>query len=191
MLTRRYGYVKSAGRPGLPSCRLVPRRRRHRLALRRVLAGVRPHARAVPGPARGTDPRPVVREPPEDRAGDTVLPRARVRLNIIASGLAEVDSHLRQLEALGQAPLSADGRAWLLQRLRRLVGGELGGVRRSAPSAHVRFGCWAVAGLRAPAHAHTCLNAVARGRSRNCTWWPALSRNTATAGESSVIVPCW
>ncbi len=38
-----------------------------------------------------------------------------VRLNIVACGLAEVDSHLQQLEALGQAPLSADGRAWLLQ----------------------------------------------------------------------------
>jgi predicted amidohydrolase YtcJ len=38
-----------------------------------------------------------------------------VRLNIAASGLAERDSHLDQLEALGVAPLAADGRAWLLQ----------------------------------------------------------------------------
>jgi predicted amidohydrolase YtcJ len=38
-----------------------------------------------------------------------------VRLNIVTSGLAEIDSHLNQLEALSEAPLSADGRAWLLQ----------------------------------------------------------------------------
>jgi predicted amidohydrolase YtcJ len=38
-----------------------------------------------------------------------------VRLNIAASGLAELDSHLDQLEALGQAPLGTQGRAWLLQ----------------------------------------------------------------------------
>jgi predicted amidohydrolase YtcJ len=38
-----------------------------------------------------------------------------VRLNIVASGLAELDSHLDQLEALSEAPLAADGRAWLLQ----------------------------------------------------------------------------
>jgi hypothetical protein len=39
----------------------------------------------------------------------------RVRLNIVASGLAELDSHLNQLEALGEAPLTANGRAWTLQ----------------------------------------------------------------------------
>jgi len=39
----------------------------------------------------------------------------RVRLNIVASGLAELDSHLHQLEALGRAPLTANGRAWILQ----------------------------------------------------------------------------
>jgi hypothetical protein len=38
-----------------------------------------------------------------------------VRLNIVASGLAELDTHLQQLEALDGAPLAADGRAWLLQ----------------------------------------------------------------------------
>ncbi len=38
-----------------------------------------------------------------------------VRLNIVASGLAELDSHLEQLEALGQAPLGTQERAWLLQ----------------------------------------------------------------------------
>ncbi|GAA4600623.1 amidohydrolase [Actinoallomurus liliacearum] len=38
-----------------------------------------------------------------------------VRLNIVTSGLAEIDSHLDQLEELGQTPLTADGRAWLLQ----------------------------------------------------------------------------
>lgn len=38
-----------------------------------------------------------------------------VRLNIVASGLAELDSHLEQLEALGQTPLSAQRRAWVLQ----------------------------------------------------------------------------
>jgi hypothetical protein len=38
-----------------------------------------------------------------------------LRLNIVASGLAEIDSHLEQLEALGQAPLTAEGRAWVLQ----------------------------------------------------------------------------
>jgi predicted amidohydrolase YtcJ len=38
-----------------------------------------------------------------------------VRLNIVSSGLAELDSHLEQLEALGQVPLEAQGRSWLLQ----------------------------------------------------------------------------
>jgi len=38
-----------------------------------------------------------------------------VRLNIVASGLAEIDSHLEKLEALGDAPLDAEGRAWILQ----------------------------------------------------------------------------
>jgi predicted amidohydrolase YtcJ len=40
-----------------------------------------------------------------------------VRLNIVTSGLAENDAVLGQLEALGQAPLTAYGRAWLLQNL--------------------------------------------------------------------------
>jgi hypothetical protein len=42
-----------------------------------------------------------------------------------------------------------------------------------------------------PAQAHTCLNVLALGRSRNCTWRPARSRNIASAGDSNVIVPCW
>lgn len=38
-----------------------------------------------------------------------------VRLNLVASGTSELDSHFTQLEALGSAPLDADGRAWILQ----------------------------------------------------------------------------
>jgi hypothetical protein len=38
-----------------------------------------------------------------------------VRLNIVASGLAEIDTHLQQLEALSDAPLTTGGRPWLLQ----------------------------------------------------------------------------
>lgn len=40
-----------------------------------------------------------------------------VRLNIVASGLAELDSHLDQLEALAAAPLAAAGRPWILQHV--------------------------------------------------------------------------
>jgi predicted amidohydrolase YtcJ len=40
-----------------------------------------------------------------------------LRLSIVTAGLAETDTHLDQLEALGQTPLAADGRAWLLQNL--------------------------------------------------------------------------
>jgi predicted amidohydrolase YtcJ len=40
-----------------------------------------------------------------------------LRLNIVTSGQAENDAVLDQLEALGQAPLTANGRAWLLQNL--------------------------------------------------------------------------
>lgn len=40
-----------------------------------------------------------------------------LRLNIVTAGTGENDTHLEQLEALGQAPLTADGRAWLLQNL--------------------------------------------------------------------------
>jgi predicted amidohydrolase YtcJ len=40
-----------------------------------------------------------------------------LRLNIVTAGLGENDTHLEQLEALGQAPLAAGGRAWLLQNL--------------------------------------------------------------------------
>jgi predicted amidohydrolase YtcJ len=74
----------------------------------------------------------LMREPYLDPYGERTLGRSMVsrekveqairfchdhglRLNIVASGLAEIDSHLEQLEALGQAPLTADGRAWLLQ----------------------------------------------------------------------------
>ena len=74
----------------------------------------------------------LMREPYQDPYGESTLGRIMVsaeqveeaikfcrdqgvRLNIVASGLAEMDSHLRQLEALGQVPLEADGRAWLLQ----------------------------------------------------------------------------
>ncbi len=46
-------------------------------------------------------------------------------------------------------------------------------------------------GTPGPAQAHTCLNVLALERSRNRTWWPARSRNIASAGDSSVIVPCW
>lgn len=42
---------------------------------------------------------------------------AGLRLNIVTAGLAETDTHLDQLEALGRAPLAADGRAWLVQNL--------------------------------------------------------------------------
>jgi len=52
-----------------------------------------------------------------------------VRLNIAASGLAELDSHLDQLEALGYTPLAADGRAWLLQHF---YFAQPGLVRRAA-----------------------------------------------------------
>ena len=38
-----------------------------------------------------------------------------LRLNIVTAGLGENDTHLEQLEALGQAPLAAGERAWLLQ----------------------------------------------------------------------------
>ena len=38
-----------------------------------------------------------------------------VRLNIVASGLGELDSHLEQLEELDKSPLSAEDRPWLLQ----------------------------------------------------------------------------
>jgi predicted amidohydrolase YtcJ len=38
-----------------------------------------------------------------------------LRLNLVTAGTGENDTHLAQLEALGQAPLAADGRAWLLQ----------------------------------------------------------------------------
>jgi predicted amidohydrolase YtcJ len=40
-----------------------------------------------------------------------------VRLNIVTAGLAENDTVLEQLEALGQMPLTAEGRAWILQNL--------------------------------------------------------------------------
>lgn len=40
-----------------------------------------------------------------------------LRLNIVTAGLGENDILLEQLEALGQTPLAADGRAWLLQNL--------------------------------------------------------------------------
>ncbi|WP_426502949.1 amidohydrolase [Dactylosporangium sp. McL0621] len=43
--------------------------------------------------------------------------RAGLRLNIVTAGLAELDTHLDQLESLGRAPLAADGRAWLVQNL--------------------------------------------------------------------------
>jgi hypothetical protein len=40
-----------------------------------------------------------------------------LRLNIVTAGLAEHDTYLDQLEALGRRPLEADGRPWLLQHL--------------------------------------------------------------------------
>ncbi len=40
-----------------------------------------------------------------------------MRLNIVTSGLAEADSHLARLEALGSVPVAGDGRRWLLQHL--------------------------------------------------------------------------
>jgi hypothetical protein len=40
-----------------------------------------------------------------------------LRLNIVTYGLAETDTYLDQLEALGRRPLETDGRAWLLQHL--------------------------------------------------------------------------
>jgi predicted amidohydrolase YtcJ/SAM-dependent methyltransferase len=40
-----------------------------------------------------------------------------LRLNIVTAGLGEHDTYLGQLEALGRAPLAADGRPWLLQHL--------------------------------------------------------------------------
>ncbi|MGH9099813.1 MAG: amidohydrolase family protein, partial [Acidimicrobiales bacterium] len=40
-----------------------------------------------------------------------------VRLNIVTAGLAENDTYIDQLEALGQMPLATEGRAWLLQHL--------------------------------------------------------------------------
>jgi hypothetical protein len=40
-----------------------------------------------------------------------------LRPNIVTAGLAENDTHLEQLESLGQAPLAPDGRAWLLQNV--------------------------------------------------------------------------
>jgi predicted amidohydrolase YtcJ len=76
----------------------------------------------------------LMREPYEDPYGDLTTGRSFVspekteqairfcrehnlRLNIVTAGLAENDTYLEQLEALGQAPLTADGRAWLLQHL--------------------------------------------------------------------------
>jgi predicted amidohydrolase YtcJ len=38
-----------------------------------------------------------------------------LRLNIVASGDAELDCDLEALEALGDAPIDTDGRAWILQ----------------------------------------------------------------------------
>lgn len=40
-----------------------------------------------------------------------------VRLNIVTAGVAEHDDYLDMLEALDQAPLHADGRAWIAQHL--------------------------------------------------------------------------
>jgi predicted amidohydrolase YtcJ len=41
---------------------------------------------------------------------------ADVRLKIVASGNAEIDDDLQLLEQLGDAPLTADGRPWILQQ---------------------------------------------------------------------------
>lgn len=51
--------------------------------------------------------------PPTARCGQYT--DNQVRLNIVTSGLAELDSHLDQLDALAAAPLAADGRPWILQ----------------------------------------------------------------------------
>ena len=42
---------------------------------------------------------------------------AGLRLNIVTAGLAETDTHLDRLESSGRAPLTADGRPWLVQNL--------------------------------------------------------------------------
>jgi len=56
-------------------------------------------------------------DPEKIRQAMSFCLEAGLRLNIVTAGTAENDTHLEQLEALGRAPLAADGRAWLLQNL--------------------------------------------------------------------------